>query len=271
MKLPKMPAGRPAAPKGVMNFTAWCGAHKKQLMISGVFLCLLFVVTIATNMVKGTFADMEAQANASLVALQNEMASFQSSDEYFTHKGQIDRDDTVQIVWNGDKIDSGRWRADDDKFWDFISPAFNFSSAVEYNKTREDYRQVLGDCLFTTQFLTAYDITAAAQQYCKQNHINPDADGNPPQYVMDEVSGRYVCQASKADFLSYPISVDGDGNYRYMGYVFIQRNNSNSKIAVVFEYTAVHTAGAGGEDNVTISDFKCWPPDRSRSFKKTNG
>ncbi len=274
MKL-KMPraGGGPAMPKAVGGFGAWCGAHKKQLMISGVFFLFALVVCVAMNVAGNFFEDYdvgENGVNEALIALQNEVDNFRSSDEYFTHQGQIDTSDTVNIVWEGDGLDTGRWQADDGKFWDFISPSVNFASAVEYNKMREDYRQILGDCLFTVQFLAPYDVTSAALQYCKENHVDPDAEGNPPQWVMDQVSDAYTCRSSKGDFVTYPIGEDSDGNYRYMAYVYLQARNSSNKTAAVFEYTAVHTAGAGGEDNITISDFKCWPPDQSRTLKKTN-
>lgn len=253
--------------KGLAAVSEFLSEHKKQVTYLAIALAATFVICAGAGFARNTFHSMAAAADSDYADLQNEMDQFRNSDPYFTHQREVDKQDEVRIEWVGTKVDTGRWTSDENVFWEFIRPAFNFSNGMEYNQTREDYISKLGNCLFTTQFLTYYDIGTIAKNRCDPSQLDP-VTGEAPQYVLDAVSEDYKCTASKSDYITYPIAENSDGSYTYLAIVFMTRNESREAIGVAFTFTAEHSIGADGADTVNIRDFACWPPDSRRTYRK---
>lgn len=257
MKIPKINAapgtGGNKKASGISSFLA---ENKKQLITTAITMVACLVICGVASTGRGIFTDMQAQAEQAVVDVSNKMDNLRKSDRYFTQDAEKKDYNKVRVEWipaNGRPaaeavVDPGRWTTDDRIFWDFISPAFTFNSATEYNQMRENYISQLGNCLFTVQFLAYYDIEA---------HATPDGNGNITAKAIEEANLRYNCTSDPTMFVSYPTAVDSEGNYTYFAMVPMKSTY------VGFTYKIVHSLGQGGNDRITLCDFDCWPPNGS--------
>lgn len=235
-------------PNKILGFLS---EYKKQLITTAITAVVCLIVVGIANVGKAIFFDAEAQAEASVTKVKNEMANLQASDSYFTQDAMGKDYTSLKVEWLGVQVDTGRWMSDENVFWEFISPAFNFNSATEYNKMREDYIAQVGNCLFTVQFLAYYDI----ESKCRR-----DENGNVNQVDFERYDSGYKCSSDKSQYRTYPVAIDSNGDYTYIAMVPMQSNY------VAFTYKIVHSVGQGGKERITLSQFDCWPPNAKVKF-----
>lgn len=233
--------------------------HKKQIITTAVTAVACLLVIGVSNAGAGIFSAMELEASEALVSLKNEKENFIRSDRMFTSQEEILKGDDVEIKYVGNGVDGGRWRTDEDFFWEFIKPAFNYDRASEYNKTREDYVNKLGTCLFTAQFMAYYDIPGKAME-ARATQSNPKT-GELTEAELSQADNAFRCVAQKSNLITFPVGVTADGDYEYAGFVGMSRNGKvDDTIMVGFTYTVVHGVGEGGTERLSITNFSCWPP-----------
>ena len=240
-----------AKPKKQNRILAFLSEYKKQLITTGIVGVICLVIVGIANVGVDMFAAVEAESEASITRVKNEMANLQASDSYFTQDAMGKDYQSLKVEWQGVQVDTARWMTDENIFWDFISPAFSFNSATEYNKMREDYIAQVGNCLFTVQFLAYYDI----ESKCRR-----DENGNVNQVDFERYDAAYTCSTDKSQYMTYPVAVDNNGDYTYIAMVPMKSTY------VAFTYKIVHSVGQGGSERITLSEFDCWPPNSRASF-----
>lgn len=253
LNIGKKDAAGSAGGKKTGGAAAFLSENKKHLITTAIVLVVAFLVTNLAKFGAGIFRDMQYQTEQAVIGVTNEMDNLRKSDRYFTQ--DVERQDfsKIQVEWlpaNGRDpkkavVDTGRWMADENIFWEFIYPAFSFDSATEYNQMREDYIEKVGNCLFTVQFMSYYDI----ESKCRKNE-----NGTVNQVDFERVNGAYKCTTDKSKYRTYPTSIDVNGDYTYVALVPMQGTY------VAFTYKIVHSVGQGGSERITLSDFDCWPP-----------
>lgn len=242
-------AKAPAAPREKKSMSD----TTKRIVTTVITFAVCGVICFGSNILAGTFRS-EAQAAFNAAAkIESDIQNLQASDRYFTQDAErVDyREQQIKWVTPGmhedlTSIDTGRWMADENIFWDFISPAFNFNSATEYNQMRESYIEKLGNCLFTVQFLGYYDI----ESKCRLNE-----NGTVNQVDFERYNKAYTCTSDKKSYYTYPVAEDDEGNYTYVAMVPMK------SVYVMFTYNIIHSPGQGGNERITLADFDCWPPD----------
>lgn len=248
--------------------------YRKQIITTGITVAACLLVIGIARMGASVFSDGLAGSEADYVALENEIGQFRQSDPYFTGESGIMTEEQVRIEWAPPEgtteikdVDTAKWQADEKAFWGWIKPAFNFGSATEYNQTREDYIRQLGNCLFTTQFLTYYDTEGTARRTL------PEGQTEVTQFDIEKADKAYTCTAKQELFRSWVIGIDeATGDYTYAAMVPMQLKNSPTATGVLFTYTVSRTPGKDGTDNVSIKNFDCWPPNSSALYQiGTNG
>lgn len=178
--------------------------YKDSLIMCGIFLAGLIVVMIICGIIKGQFNKTYTAAKTSVDQLDNEIYNYKSSvmqnklgDGYV---GNLANSGNTQRKLVGDQVDPGKWQQDNDAFWTYISPMFNFNSATEYNTMCQKYRKDLGSCLLTNVFLAPVDI-----------------DGQDDPEKFDD---SFRCSAEKkTGFEAYPIGMDEGNGYRYIAFL----------------------------------------------------
>lgn len=234
---------------------------KRQIIVTAVTaLACLLCIGIA-SFASSIFTESGTDSVNEMNRIQNEMDQLKKTDEAFTGISDLQNSDTVRVEWTGTKLDMGRWSTDAAMFWNWIEPAFNYDSATEYNQTREEFISTkgLGKCLFTVQFMAAYDTEAEAR---KKYGTELGDDGNPTPAQIANIDVAYKCTSSESNFSTWPIGEMSDGSYRYMARLYFNPPGTvNTDRAIVFMYTVRHTTGQDGTDAMTILDFECWPPD----------
>lgn len=262
LKLPKKNGGEETAATAGQREKKPMSDTAKRVITTVVTLAVCAVICVVTNVLSGSFEE-QAQASYNAAAkVESDIHNLQASDRYFTQDAErVDyREQQIKWVTPGThedltSIDTGRWMADENIFWDFISPAFNFNSATEYNQMRESYIEKLGNCLFTVQFLGYYDI----ESRCRLNE-----NGTVNQVDFERVNNAYTCTSDKKSYYTYPVAKDSDGNYSYVAMVPMK------SVYVMFTYRIIHAPGQGGNERITLADFDCWPPDSNAKMGTTN-
>lgn len=253
MKLNLPGKGAAGASKKIDGAAGFLKEYKKQIITTAITLVVCLVVTQLANFGAGIFRDMKSQADQAVINVMNETDNLKKSDRYFTQDVEKKDYSKLTVEWipaNGRDpktavVDTGRWMSDENIFWEFISPAFSFDSATEYNKMREDYIQKVGNCLFTVQFLSYYDI----ESKCRK-----DENGQVNQVDFERFDKAYTCSTDKSKYRTYPTGIDANGDYTYLALVPMQGSY------VAFTYKIAHSVGQGGAERITLSDFDCWPP-----------
>lgn len=239
----------------------------KQIKSTIIVAVACLVVIGIGNFASGIFVDAGRDATAEMNRLKTEIDTMQRNADLgagLVQPGVADTEGGTRVEWVGNSVDTGRWMTDEEAFWNWIYPAFNYRSATEYNKAREDFKSAkgLGDCLFTTQFLTYYDTSANA---LKKYPAKVNDDGTPTDDAVKAVDEAYQCTSDKSLFRTWPIGETANGDYRYMAQVYMGMPGSdNEQTPVTFMFTMMHTTGQGGQDTMSISDFECWPPSTGR-------
>lgn len=250
LKLPKKGGG--GAPSEAKATKVDSGT-KKQIITTAITVVLCIVVAAIANTARGVFAGMETESYNAAAKLQSDIDNFQKSDPAFAEDVQVRGEtDKAKVKWvtpgeheDLTSVDAGRWMSDEAIFWDFISPAFSFNSATEYNQMREEYIQKLGNCLFTVQFMGYYDI----ESKCRKNE-----NGTVNQADFERYDAAYTCTTDKSKYYTYPVAKDNNGNYTYVAMVPMK------SVYVMFTYTIEHSPGQGGNERITLTNFDCWPP-----------
>lgn len=233
---------------------------KRQIIVTAITAVACLLCIGIGNFAEGIFVDSGKSTVDEMNRIQNEMDQFQKTDPAFTGITDIQTSENVRVEWEGRKLDTGRWSTDKSLFWEWISPAFNYNSATEYNQTRESFisEKGLGKCLFTTQFMAPYDIEEQARK-----KYGLDADGKPSAVNIEKVDTAYKCTASPdaSGYYIWPIAEENDGSYRYVARIRygFPGAGATELNTCVFMFTARHTTGENGADRVTIYDFECWP------------
>lgn len=233
---------------------------RKQIIVTAITAVACLVCIGIASFASSIFTESGADSVKEMNCIQNEMDQFKKTDEAFTGIGEIQTAENVRVEWTGTKLDMGRWSTDEATFWKWIRPAFNYDSATEYNKAREEFVSTkgLGKCLFTVQFLAPYDTEEAAR---KKYADSLGDDGKPTAVQIANIDAEYKCTASENEFDTWPIGELSDGSYRYMARLnFSPPGTMTGGRTIVFMYTVRHTTGQNGGDIMTILDFECWPP-----------
>lgn len=225
--------------------------YKRQLIFTAITAIVCGLIFFVAKTASGVFTDMRDQSAKAVTDVINKTENLKASDRYFTKDEEKLNYNQTKIEWVGNKIDTGRWMSDEGIFWDFIAPAFNFKTATDYNKMREDYIEKVGNCLFTVQFLSYYDI----EGQCRR-----DENGNVNQVDFERINNAYSCTSDKSRLRTFPMSVDNNGDYTYLALVPMKNNY------VAFTYKIVHEPGQGGKERITLADFDCWPPNSKAPF-----
>lgn len=251
-------------------FTDWLDFGKKyksDLIKCAIFTGGFLLIWMISSIVKDAFATEYMNQTNNYIALQTDIEHFKQSKEYMAYNSAVngvtlDNMQTgVEVNWIGDKIDTGRWMTDDEYFWKWIEPAFEFESATEYNAMRNEFysEKGLGSCLFTTQFLAPY-----SPELDLSFDTNKDGQLSPKE--AEAADQAFTCSSSKAKYRTYPIGTASDGSYEYLALVPMKRNNTSNYIMVAFTFTMHHKDTASGVEEITISDFNCWPPDAKKLY-----
>ena len=219
--------------------------YKKQCIIVGILFVSLLVTIGVTNAIKTTVYNTQMEAYNAWISLKDERTAYQAQVEGMQNFVDPNANHAnEQIVYVGTQIDQGKFTTDQTLFWNFIKDAFNYNSTQEYMNFRERYRQQLGDCLFTTNFLdpVAQDPTTGAW-----------ADG-----------GARTCVAQASNFVLIPIRINKaeDGSvvsYDYLAYITFSSSYSTAQYGsnkVIFTFTI--------DMNDTLTNFECYPVHANR-------
>lgn len=226
----------------------------KRIITTVITLVLCIIACVIATTVSGSFKAQAAASYDAAKKIESDIDNLEASDRYFTGDAERVNYGEKQIKWvtpgmheDVSSIDPSRWMTDENIFWDFISPAFNFNSATEYNQMRESYIEKLGNCLFTVQFLGYYDI----ESKCRRNE-----NGTVNQVDFERFNNAYTCTSDKKAYYTYPVGMDQDGNYSYIAMVPMKNSY------VLFTYRIVHAPGQGGNERITLAGFDCWPPEK---------
>lgn len=243
--------------KNIKSAPSFLRAYKKQLIMTAITLAVCGVLALICSFVGTMFKEMATDADNQRLDIDNKIAEFQNTDERYTGVDeQLTERDNVEIRYIGTQVDGALWQADQRAFWSFISPAFNYNSAEEYNKSREEYVRQLGDCLFTTQFMAYYDIATAARND-RKNQSNP-VTGDLTAGELDAINVKFTCKALSSDLVMLPVGRTADGDYMYLAMVGMARKGNPT--CVGFTFSVSHSIGPDGADVATIKNFCCWPP-----------
>jgi len=219
--------------------------YKDSLILCGIFLAGLIVIAIICGVIKGQFNNKYVTARTAVEQLDNEIYNYKSSvmqnklgDGYV---GKLSNAGNTNIKLVGDEIDAGKWQQDNDAFWNFISPMFNFNSAEEYNNMCQNYRKQLGSCLLTNVFLAPVDI-----------------DGqDDPQKFNESIK----CKINKKEgFEAYPIGMDAENGYEYIALITFGSSNAfqaHGYSSAIFTYRVTwDEKDANGNTIPTITDLQ---------------
>ncbi len=245
--------------KNVKSAPAFIREYKKQIIMTAITVAVCGVMALVCTFVGGMFDDMAKSADNDRLDIDNKIAEFQNTDERFTGLDErLTERDNVEVRYVGTQVDGALWQADQKAFWNFISPAFNYKSAEEYNATRENYVKQLGDCLFTTQFMAYYDIPQAARNARNNIPVESRPTGDLTEGELDAVNMKFTCKAMSSDLVMMPIGRTSDGDYSYIAMVGMARTGNPT--CVGFTFSVSHSVGKDGADVATIRNFCCWPP-----------
>lgn len=262
-------------PKAVRKVRSSMSKWKKQLLITGVMGVLTVAIFGISSFGRNTFAEMEKESVEHKNSIANDITTFQASDPYFVRQTDETQESNPEIVYKGGiQLDQARWQADADKFWEFISPAFNYNDADEYNKMRDNYRSdsVLGTCRFTVNFLTYYDIRSAAVSLFKSEHPRDslDENGDPPSNYMEKAKEAYKCFSPKDYYQTFPIGKTDRGDYRYLAFLYWGRSSGSKLMPIAFTFTAFHdTNSSDNSVRIVFNDFEYWAPDSAWTYGLT--
>ena len=234
--------------------------HCAIILIVGLVLIGIF------SFAKGIFEDEWKIQDGVNNELQNSINDLAKSEDYIaaTGTGEIIEshkvnDSATNINWIGDKVDVARWMTDESYFWTWIEPAFSYSSATEYNEMKATYYQALGSCYFTTSFLAPYDHTTDLS-------FDANRDGQLSGKEAEAANVAFSCDTNKSKFFTYPIGEKMDGSYEYLAFVPMHSKGSSQYIMVAFTYEVIHNTKADGAEEIVISDFNCWAPDKEALY-----
>ncbi len=215
-------------------FKQFAQENKKNLIVTGVGTVLLLIVLIITSSVRGVFRDGLVSVNSQITDVRNQTNQLNDAINQNT-MNQVAEHTNTKVEYVGNKIDIGLWQADDQYFWEFLSPAFSFKNGDEYNEIRQKYVDSLGYCLFTTNVMGPFD---------KESYDNPDQ-------ANDEMMIR------SSSFASIPMSLSEDG-YSYMGIVTFDSSKAYKdygRNVMLFTYKITHL----DTNDVVIDNFNVWP------------
>ena len=248
-------------PAFVVDAVNFVKEYKKLTITTAIFAVVTCTVLGICNFVASDiFKPVSDGIDKSYLDLQNEMENFKRTDKHYTGiDDKIVTDKNIEnIKWIGDKIDTGRWQADESFFWDWIYPSFSYTNADEYNKMRQEYQidKGLGDCLFTVKFLAPFDPKTDMSG-------DKNADGKLSAIEIQAANERCKCFTDKSKFLSYPIGVTEYGDYHYYAMVpMSSQKNPNKYTMIAFTYTVRHIVNTStNSETLAIADFNYWAPD----------
>ena len=220
--------------KKINNAKEFALEYKKQLVIAGVLILSTFIVMGICNIIRGSVTASRDEAYNAYIALQNEFTGYRDKIEGMQgYQDPNSNHANEQISYVGTSVDNGKFTNDQQLFWNFIKDAFNYSSTQEYMNIREQYRQVLGDCLFTTNFLDPVAYDQSTQSW---------ADG-----------GGRTCIAQQSNFVLIPIRMYED-RYDYLAYITFSSSNASAQYGsskIIFTFTI--------DMNNTLTNFECYP------------
>lgn len=241
-------------------------AEKKSLIqIAALIIGVIAVAGLARAVVydadSSLFRGSLKQANAEYNKLINDIDIFKKTNPFYTGVNTPEAEEQQKdINWIGVKYDAGRVKADTQYFWDWISPAFDYNSATEYNSAIAEFTSTKGlkpDNLFVTTFLQYYDYTSV-------EHADADGDGKATPNEIQMCDRNYKCYTSKSVYADWVrlIGTTESGDYHYMSMVPMAASDSSKYYTMVlFTFTAKHTVNpVTNSDTISITDFNVWPP-----------
>lgn len=262
------PGGKPWEPKNkkLAKILSFAKAEKKSLIQIAALAIGIFAAAGLANMIVyddsgSIFQASYNQANAEYNRLVNEIDIFKKTNPYYTG---VDTSETQnqqkEVNWIGVKYDAGRAKADTQYFWEWISPAFSYDSAAEYNKNIAEFTSSKGlaaDNLFVTTFLRHYDYTSV-------ENADANGDGKATPSEIEAANRAYKCFTSKDVYAEWTrlVGTTADGDYHYMAMVPMATGASSKYYTMVlFTFTAKHTVNpTTGSDTISVADFNVWPP-----------
>lgn len=241
-------------------------AEKKSLIIIGVLIILIFVVTGLANMIvynenDSLFRGSLKQLNNEYNKLMNDIDTFQKTNPYYTGVDISEVENAQKDVnWIGVKYDAGRVKSDTQFFWDWVSPAFDYQSAEEYNANIKEFTSTKGlpkDNLFVTTFLQPYD-------YKSVEAADTNNDGQVSANEIEMANRNYKGYTNKNVYADWArlIGTTQSGDYHYMVMVpWATSSDSKYYTMILFTFTAKHSFNeANNTDTISITDFNVWPP-----------
>ena len=213
--------------------------YKMHLIIIAVMLVGLLITNTITSEIKNSVNQGLKDVNADIIVLKNEFQQYKTEAADDLQYEQITSQNS-EVKWLGDKVDVSKWKTDNNLFWDYISPAFNYTSGDEYMAHRQQYVNDLGNCVFTVHFLTPIF----------------------KETVGEEYYNKLTCYGLKSNFEAYPTSMhtvlDDNGNivesvYDYIAFVKMQpnKNTTEGSRTVIFTYTL--------DDKYNLTNLQCYP------------
>lgn len=234
---------------------------KKQIIRCGIFVLAMIVTANIAKGVSGMCGEILDDENRAYSDLRNEVEQYQASNRLYTGISEsILTADKTSVKWTGDRVEVGRWMADEAYFWTWIEPAFNYKNATEYASMRADYLQQTGHCLFTDQFLAPYDPSS-------DKSFDKNGDGELSPKEIENANAAFNCTSSKNGFITYPIGAGGDGSYAYLALVPMRRSGTSTSVMTAFTYSVVHHDNPDGTEKITISGLECWPADPKQPMR----
>ena len=240
--------------------------NKKDTMVCAIILVIGLVLIGIFSFAKSIFGEELMAQNKKYNDLQNSIHELEITNDYKVAAGAGENIESynvsntaTNINWIGDKVDVARWMTDESYFWTWIEPAFSYSSATEYNEMKATYYQALGSCYFTTSFLAPYDHTTDLS-------FDANRDGQLSGKETEAANVAFSCDTNKSKFFTYPIGEKMDGSYEYLALVPMHSKGSSQYIMVAFTYEVIHNTRADGAEEIVISNFNCWAPDKEALY-----
>lgn len=243
--------------------------NNKKIIICDILLLVGLIMTIAIgNLVvfdkdQSIFGAMYNQSVKDYNTLKNDIDIFEKTNPYYTLvTDNVSIDQNKDVNWIGDKLDVGRWQVDDAYFWNWISPAFDFDSATEYEQNINDFKtikKIPADHMFLASFLERYD-------YKSDLRYDRDGDGSLSVEEAQQANLDFNSTTDKSLYFTMPIGMNAKGDYHYLAIVPKETNSHKaSYIAVAFTFTAQHNINpTTNSDTIEIVDFNIWSPDTKR-------
>lgn len=243
---------------------------KSLIQIAALLLGLIVVAFMANEIVfkenakakeYSMLKEGRAQLNAEYVKLMNDIDIFQKTNPYYTGVDPtIGNNNNKDVNWVGTKVDAGRIASDKAYFWNWISPAFDYDSATEYNTNIADFTMSKGldpNNLFVTTFCKHYD-------YTSDMAYDSNKDGKLSADEMKVANDSYKCYTSQQRYNEWTrlIGKTASGDYHYLALVPMSTSSTGKYYTMVaFTFTAKHVVNAAtNNESITVADFNVWPP-----------